>query len=123
MAAANKKLYVFVLYTKKIFQFLLILNSLCYVNFFLLLTRKKKNQSKLFLKIYPFFYKNILLFQKIKIISKPTKSFFISLKALKLISKRSDRTVILLSTSKGILTHSQALDRRISGFVFATIFI
>jgi ribosomal protein S8 len=55
--------------------------------------------------------------------SKPSKSFFISLKALKLVSSRLDGVIILVSTTRGVITHREAINKSLSGFVFAYFFV
>ncbi len=115
----NKKIYLITLYTKRVFFLLIFLKKIKYINFFYIF---KKN-NRILVKIYPFYYKSSATNHFLKVVSKPSKSFFISLKALHLIKKRTDRFNLLLSTSKGLMTHSEAINRKVSGHIFGYFYI
>ena len=86
---------------------------------------KKKNHPRAFCKICPFYYKTLSAFYRVKIVSKPSKSFFVSLRALRLFSlrARSSGTVLVVSTSRGLITHFDAIKLNLAGFVFAYFYI
>jgi ribosomal protein S8 len=54
-------------------------------------------------------------FDFFKLISKPSKSYFLSLHSIKLINKRLGASLLILSTSNGYLTHLQALEKGVGG--------
>lgn len=114
----HKKMHLTVLYTTNIFFLLKFLKKIKYIHFFHLL----KNQKKL-IQIYPFYQKNLSHLQYLKIMIKPSHSLFISLRALHLIKKRTDAFNLLISTSHGLVTHSEAIRKQISGHIFGYLYI
>lgn len=53
----------------------------------------------------------------LKIISKPSKKVYISYTALRILAKRTGRSIFLISTTNGIITHHEALKYKLSGVV------
>lgn len=132
IGALHRKIFLVSIYTTQIFNLLIFLKKIKYINFFYIFKKKLKFESKnlnktnlqtsqktTFIKIYPFYHKTLLNFHSLKIMTRPSTCFFISLKALKLIEKRSDPLVLLISTSKGIMPHSEAIAKGLAGYVFA----
>jgi ribosomal protein S8 len=72
-------------------------------------------------KVSPFFYKNSAFFKNIKLVTTPAKRFNIKLKTLQIVCKSLGESIIILETSKGILTHKEALKLRISGKVLLVL--
>ena len=72
-------------------------------------------------KISPFFYKNSSFFKNVKVVTTPSKRFNIKLKTLQIICKSVGESIIILETSKGILTHKEALKLRVSGKVLLVL--
>lgn len=117
--SSKKSLSFEIVYTKKIYSLLKLLSKIGIVrNFFFI--KKKKN---IFIKIFIYFFKNSPLCKHLKLISTPSRSFFISLKGLKLLSLRTGGSVYVLSTSLGLLTHIDAIKNKIGGkfLMFITV--
>jgi ribosomal protein S8 len=74
-------------------------------------------KNKFYIKIYLYYYKNKIISNNFKILSTPSKSFFLSYKSLRLLSKRTSSSIFILSTDKGILSHKQALNQKLGGLV------
>lgn len=115
-----KKLLVFqIIYTKKNYELVNILKktglikSFCFLNV----------NNSLKIKISPFFYKNLPVCKRLKLLSKPSKSLFISFKALKLLHNRTNDSIFFLSTTKGVITHLDALRAQIGGKLITRISI
>ena len=70
------------------------------------------------LKFSIFFYKNVPFFHKVKNVSTPSKKFYISLKALRILTSTLKATTVILSTSKGVITHREALRYKVGGLIF-----
>ena len=124
IASLHKKITVTTVYSRRIFFLLKLLMRIQYINFFYIM-EKKKNHPRAFCKICPFYYKTLSAFYRVKIVSKPSKSFFVSLRALRLFSlrARSSGTVLVVSTSRGLITHFDAIKLNLAGFVFAYFYI
>lgn len=79
---------------------------------------KGKNR---FIRYSFLFYKNRPFFHKIKNVSTSTKKYFISLHSLRIMTRYTKSTIIILSTSKGIMTHLNALRFGLGGIILYTI--
>lgn len=66
-------------------------------------------------KLSPFFYKRSSFYKKVRLISTPSKRFNIKLKSLKILTKSIGATTIILETSRGVMTHREALSLGVSG--------
>ena len=67
------------------------------------------------------FYKNTPFFKSVRVISTPSKHHQISLKGLKLLANSLNASVMLLSTSHGIVTHREALKLSIGGQILCMV--
>ena len=63
------------------------------------------------------FYKNRPFFHKIKNVSTSTKKYFMSLRSLRIITKYTKSTTLILSTSRGVVTHRNALKLGLGGVI------
>ena len=67
------------------------------------------------------YYRGVPYFSHFKVVSVPSKSQTISLKALRIAVKSIGRSLILLETDKGIITHTEALSYSIGGKIMGVI--
>jgi ribosomal protein S8 len=109
----NKNLTFFIFFTKKNLSFIKILKSFNFIHKYSLI--KKNNQF--FLKLFVFFFRKKNISSNFKIISKPSKFFFISYKALRLLNKRTGSSIFIISTNRGFLSHHQAIKNKLGGYV------
>lgn len=109
----KKNLYFFILFTVKNYQFVKTLKKFNVIHDYKLI---KKN-SFTYIKITLFFYKNKVICHNFKIITRPSKVFTISYQSLTLLSKKTNSSIFLISTSKGILSHKEAILRKTGGIV------
>lgn len=109
----RKNLYFFLLFTVKNYQFVKILKKFNVIHDFRLI---KKNKF-VYIKITLFFYKNNIVCYNFKIITRPSKIFNISYNSLVLLSKKTNSSIFLISTSKGILSHKEAILQKKGGMV------
>ena len=117
-SSKNKKLLFKIQINKKSLKLLFILKKHCIISSFSIIKNKLK---RTFVLINPSYNKrlNINFF---------FKSFFLtnhrlqlSIRALKLIKKRTGNSIYLLSTSYGVIDHFQALENSKSGFLLGVI--
>jgi len=73
------------------------------------------------MKISPFIYKQSSFFKSVKLISTPSKTFTVKLKALLIIQKSLGGSLLLLETSKGIITHKEAVRLKIGGKLLCSL--
>lgn len=113
IASSHKKLSIKLVYTKKTLNIIKILKKNNFIHNFLVL----KDKNSWCIKAYPFYFKNLKIIKSFKLVTKPSRTFFISLRAIHLLSKRSGSAVYLISTSRGVMNHLEALEKKISGFL------
>jgi len=61
------------------------------------------------------YYRGIPYFSHFKIISSPSKSYSISLSALRVINKSMGNSILIIETDKGIISHSEAISYGVGG--------
>jgi ribosomal protein S8 len=115
---SSRKRWCFCRFTKKIKKNLFLFKELGILNSYFIYP---SHSIKTFVKIAPFFYKNSTFFKGIRLISTPSKLFLIKLSALNIIKKSLGSTVLLLSTSRGLITHIEALKHGIGGIALFLI--
>jgi len=74
-----------------------------------------------FITFSVFLYRNSTFFYKVRPVSTSSKKFFLSYRALKMISTNLKSTLIILSTSKGLISHKEALYLKIGGLILFVI--
>lgn len=127
-AVNARKNFFFSLINKFLFHVLLVLRQIgCLVDFFfvprslflnrLLFTTKFFLDTTLVLAYLNKTLEVIGTFQKIKILSKPSRQVYVSYRNLKkiYISAQVEQRVFVLTTNQGILTHTEALKKKIGG--------
>ena len=119
LALSKNKIFNKISYNKQTLKYLQTLSSLGVVNGLFLKPHKLKHRASLNFSV--FFYKNTSFFYKVKHVSTSSKKFYISLKGLKSINTSLKATTLLLSTSKGVITHKAALRYKIGGLILFVI--
>lgn len=109
----QKNSYFYVFFTAKNVYFLKFLRHFKFIHKYFLV---RKN-GLVFIKVYIYYYKNKPTCSTFKLLSKPSRRFLISYKALNLLHKRSGSSIYLISTSKGLLSNLEAVHRRVGGVV------
>lgn len=69
------------------------------------------------IRIFIYYFKSKRIGAGFKVISTPAKLFHVSLKALNLLDKRIGDSLFLVSTTRGVLTHQDAIKFRIGGII------
>lgn len=106
-----------ILFSKKLLSVVRILYKIgCIYKFNIFLKNKKK-----FIRFTCFFYKNKPFFKGVRLISTSSRKYTISLHALMILTKSLNSSILILSTSKGILTHYEAIKLRIGGLIMFVI--
>ena len=100
-------------YTKKSFIIIKVLQVVGCIHRFFIKTPVNNFQKSIILSIL--LYKNTPFFKSFRLLSTPTKQYNITYKALKILTLSLGVSTIILSTSKGLLTHKQALQYKIGG--------
>lgn len=107
-----------ILYNKKTIKLVKVLHNYGIISYFTILKSSNSNQYINFSSPY---YNNFTYFSSIRLVSTPSKAHYISLKALRLASKSIGASIIFLETSKGIITHNEALRLSVTGRILCII--
>jgi ribosomal protein S8 len=102
-----------IIFNKKNLVFLKFLKRFNIIHKFIII---KKNNLICF-KVYIHYYKLKPLLPIFNILSKPSKKFLISYQALKLLHKRSGSSIFIVSTSRGVVPHLDAIKHKTGGFI------
>lgn len=114
---ARKLLKTTIIYTKKTIRLINVLHRIGVLKNYLVI---RKGKSR-FIRFTIFFYKNTTYYHNIRLISTPSKRFFISLKALSKLKYATKNSIYILSTSKGVITHDEAIEKKIGGVLLCAI--
>lgn len=109
----HKNLVFKILFTKKNLQLLNFLKNFNLIYKYILIVEN----NKIFIKIYLYYYKNNKICSNFKILSSPSKFFYISLKALTLLNKKTGSSFFLISNQNGIISHKDSIKNKKGGLV------
>lgn len=116
-ALAQKNPHTKIIYTKKILNIVKVLVEAGCINHFLITRSVNNTVMKYNISLTILFYKNIPFFSSFRLLSTPTKKFTITYKALQTLAPSLGSSTLILSTSFGLITHSQALKKHIGGLL------
>lgn len=116
LLTASRQRWAIIRYNKKILPLLNIFYKIGLINSFIFV-----NKSKTLVKISPFIYKKTTFFKGVRLISTSSKVFTLKFNALKILNISLGETVLILETSKGLLTHKEALRLRIGGRILCIL--
>ena len=120
-ALIQNKRYSRLRFSKNILILIKVFLEVGYIYKFFVLNKNWKNLNIKEILLTIFFYKQTPFFKSCKLISTSAKSFFITLKALQLLKNNLEQSILILSTSKGIITHKKALQLNIGGLLLYII--
>lgn len=119
IATSHKKLSINIIYTKKNLYFLNVLKKNALLQNYYVFSIN----NKLFIKVFPFYFKNLSIMKSFKLVSSPSRKFYVSLKSLSILKNRMGGSIYLLSTPKGVLNIDQAIKLKVGGFLLGFCFI
>ena len=67
------------------------------------------------------FFKNESYFRGIRVVSTPSRKHTITLKGLHLMNKSIGKSVVILETSMGLISHTKAIEFGIGGLILCVI--
>lgn len=110
-----------IIHTRRSHQIVYLLYKLGCINNFYTHSRDIKKFKRSFLTFSIFFYKNSPFFKSIRTVSSPARKHTITYNALKIINQSIGSSILLLSTTQGLLTHNDAMERKIGGLILAVM--
>ena len=114
LAISRKQLRVKIKHTKKTLELVKVLHRIGYLNNFSVVVTHDKTS---YIYMSPSFFKNTPFFKSLRLVSTPSKKHFTTLKALNVINKTVNSSVLIMSTSYGILDHKEAIKIRTGGTI------
>jgi len=120
LLASKKNTFAQIIYTRQNIQFLRKLNAMGVINNFIIHKSKKIKNTRL-ITFSVSMYKNEPFYSKIRLVSKPSKSYNLTLKHLSVLKTKLHKTELLLSTNVGFLTLHEALLKNVSGKLFCIL--
>lgn len=116
--ALSKKMYsITVLMSVKVFRLLKLLHRLGIVSRYFI----SDNEGTLKITMTFFKFKGSTYFSKIRQISTPSKKHYITYRSLLLVRPALKSSFMILSTSEGLITHKEALSRKVGGLMLCFI--
>jgi len=109
-----------IIYTRKLLELVQIFYKIGLINNYFIL-KPLSFSKKLHIIFSVFFYKNTVFFKNIKLLSTVSKKHYITYRGLKLLNFYIKNSVIIISTSQGLLTHKTALKNKIGGLLLILI--
>ena len=109
----HKNLVFKILFTKKNIQFLNFLKNFNLIYRYILVVEN----NKIYIKIFLYYYKNNQICSDFKVISTPSKSFFVSLKALSLLNKKTNSSFFIISNTTGLVSHKDSIKNNKGGLL------
>ena len=121
LTLGSKKPQTTIKYSTKNYSLIYLLYKLGCINNFYIHSTKKKNLLLKYLTFSIFFYKNSPFFKQIKLVSSLSKKHTITYQSLKILNQSLGNSFLILSTVQGLLTHQEALLKKIGGLILAEI--
>ena len=104
-----------IIYSKQTIKLVRMLQNIGCIHRFLITKNTNLSLQTNLIHLTVFFYKNTPFFKSFRLISTPSKQYRTTLSALRLLSKTLGSSTLILSTSKGLLTHESAIQRGTGG--------
>jgi ribosomal protein S8 len=116
-ALAQKNPQSKVVYTRKTIMIIKMLAEIGCIHRFLITNNPCKKNYNYTIWLTIFLYNNTPFFKSFRLLSTPSKHYTISYKALRILYTSIGASTIILSTSFGLITHKEALDKHIGGLL------
>jgi ribosomal protein S8 len=106
-----------IVYTRKTIMIVQILAEIGCIHRFIITNNKQLKHSNYTIWLTIFLYNNTPFFKSFRLLSTPSKHYTISYKALRILTSSIGASTIVLSTSTGLITHNDALKKRVGGLL------
>ena len=118
---SKKQVKKTIILTKKTLRLVKVLHSQGVINHFLIHKSISNRVPTHYITFSPLFYRSTPFFKNVRLVTTPSRKHTISLSALRMVSPSVRSSVILLSTSQGIIPHTEALALRIGGLILCVL--
>lgn len=118
---SRKQKCVQIVLTKKTLRLIRVFYKNAVVKNYIIIEKVVKNKKIRFIRFSGLFFKNESYFKGVRLVSTPSKKHTISLKGLNLLKKISGTSLIILETSRGIISHVDALKLGVGGLILCVV--
>lgn len=118
---SRKQKCVQILLTKKTLRLVRVFYRNAIIKNYIIIEKVLKNRKIKFIRFSGLFFKNESYFKGVRLVSTPSRKHTISLKGLNLLRKISGTSLIILETSKGIISHIDALKLGVGGLILCVV--
>lgn len=121
LAIKKKQAQTTVRYSKHAHQLLLILHRVGCIHNYIIHSNVVRGKVRKFITFSVTYYKGTPFFKGVRVVTTPSRQHNVSLTALTVINVSIGSSIMLISSSKGLLTHKQALSRGVGGQILALL--
>ena len=118
---SRKQKFVQIFLTKKTLRLVRVFYRNDVIKNYIIIEKTVKNRKVKFIRFSALFFKNESYFKGARVVSTPSNRHTISLKGLKTLKKISGTSLIMLETSRGIISHLDALKFGVGGLILCVV--
>nr|QPL15899.1 ribosomal protein S8 [Strombidium sp.] len=120
IVASRQQPYIKLQYNKKSLRLIKLFYNIGAIQNYLIL-KPKNNNNKTYIAFNATHYKNIPYFKSAQVISRPSKDYVITYRTLNILKHQLKQSIMILSTPKGLMTHTKALKHRFGGIIICIL--
>ena len=121
LAIKKKHAQTTVRYSKHAHKLLLILCKTGCIHNYIIHSTTVRFKTRKFITFSITYYKGTPFFKGVRVVTTPSRQHNISLTALSVINTSIGSSIMLISSSKGLLTHKEALGVKVGGQILALL--
>lgn len=118
---SRKQKCVQIVLTKKTLRLIRSFYKNSIVKNFIIIEKTINQKKKRFIRFSGLFYRNESYFKGVRLVSTPSRKHTISVKGLKTLKKISGTSLIILETSRGLISHIDALKLNVGGLILCVV--
>lgn len=118
---SRKQKFTQIVLTKKTLRFVRCLHNFSVIKNYIILEKLYKKRLIKCIRFNGAFFKNESYFRGIRVVSTPSRKHTITLKGLHLMNKSIGKSVVILETSMGLISHTKAIEFGIGGLILCVI--
>lgn len=118
---SRKQKYIEIILTKKTLRLVKSLYKNSIIKNYIIVEKTYKDKKTKCIRFNGLFFRNESFFKSARLVSTPSRKHTISLRALNLAKRAVGTSIIILETSKGIMSHLDALKLGVGGLILCVV--
>lgn len=118
---SRKQKCIQILLTKKTLRLIRSFYKNAVIKNYIIIEKTHKNKKRKYIRFNGLFFKNESYFKGARLVSTPSRKHTISLRGLSLLKRSSGTSIIMLETSRGIVSHIDAIKMGVGGLILCVI--